>query len=208
MDAARAERLALCDLLEEVGPEGPTVLDGWRTADLAAHLLARDSRPDAVPGMVVAAAHPWTERVESRVHRTVPYAEIVGRLRRGPPRLSVGGLGGWRGDLHEMFVHHEDVRRATRPFEVRSLDPALEDALAISVGRAGGLLARKLPVGLALEPSGRSAIVVRAGPDRVTVAGPIGECVLFVYGRKDAAQVKVRGPAAAITTVREASLGI
>jgi len=108
----------------------------------------------------------------------------------------------------EFFVHHEDLRRATKPFTVRALDPELEAALAASLARSGRFLTRGLPVGLLVEPSGRESIIVRGGAERVTVTGPIGECVLFVYGRQDVAQVTLRGPAAAITTVREASLGI
>lgn len=207
--AVQVERAELCATLLEVGPDAPTLCGEWTTGDLAAHLVVRERRPDAGPGILTSFLSGYSEQVRLD-EATRPYTEIVERIRLGPPRwnpMRIGAIDRLANSV-EMFVHHEDVRRATRPFEVRSLDPALEDALAISVSRAGGLLARKLPVGLALEPSGRSAIVVRAGPDRVTVAGPIGECVLFVYGRKDAAQVKVRGPAAAITTVREASLGI
>ena len=42
---------------------------------------------------------------------------------------------------------------------------------------------------------------MRKGPDRVTVSGPLGECVLFVHGRKEVAQVSVRGPASAVAAL-------
>lgn len=113
MDPARAERHALCELLEELGPEARTLLPGWRTSEMAAHLLARDTRPDAIPGMVLPVASRWTERVQRGIVETGNYSEVVRRLRAGPPALSAGRLpGGWRADLHEWFVHHEDVRRA------------------------------------------------------------------------------------------------
>ncbi|HET6969240.1 MAG TPA: TIGR03085 family protein, partial [Ornithinibacter sp.] len=48
---ARAERLALCDTLLELGPEAPTLCDPWRTRDLAAHLVVRERRPDAAIGI-------------------------------------------------------------------------------------------------------------------------------------------------------------
>ena len=63
-------------------------------------------------------------------------------------------------------------------------------------------------MGLVLEPDGRPSITVRKGPDRVTVSGPLGECVLFVYGRKEVAQVSVRGPASAVAAVRATPMGI
>src|SRR5262249_52743320 len=36
------ERAELCDLLDELGPDAPTLLDGWTTRDLAAHLVLRE----------------------------------------------------------------------------------------------------------------------------------------------------------------------
>ena len=208
MDAARAERLALCDLLTEVGPEAPTVLDGWRTADLAAHLLARDSRPDAVPGMVVAAAHPWTERVERTIRDGVPYTEVVGRLRRGPPRLSVGGLGGWRGDLHEWFVHHEDVRRALglgpRPdsAEQRRLDDGVWAVLPVF----GPLLAHRVRATVVLVSDDGRRRRVRRGTGTVEVHGRPSELLLALFGRQGAATHAIGDPDA-VTAWESAALG-
>ena len=50
---ARAERAALCDLFDSVGPDQPLLCTGWTTRDLAAHLLVRDRRPDAAAGIVI-----------------------------------------------------------------------------------------------------------------------------------------------------------
>jgi uncharacterized protein (TIGR03085 family) len=205
----QVERSALCDTMLEVGAEAPTLCGDWNARDLAAHLVVRERRPDAGPGIVTSFLAGYSEHVR-RSEAQRPFAEIVERIRRGPPHWSpmrVDAIDRLTNSI-ELFVHHEDLRRATKPFSVRSLDPELEEALAASMSRAGRFLARRLPVGLVLEPAGRSSIVVRTGPDRVTVVGPIGECVLFAYGRQDVAQVTVRGPASAITTVREASLGI
>ncbi|CAN5714221.1 MAG: TIGR03085 family metal-binding protein [Ilumatobacteraceae bacterium] len=204
-----AERAALCDTLLEVGPEASTLCGDWTARDLAAHLVVRERRPDAGPGIVTSFLSGYSEHVR-QAEAQRPFAEIVKRIRRGPPRwnpMRVDAVDRLVNSI-EYFVHHEDLRRAARPFSVRSLDPGFEDALADSIRRAGRFLARGLPVGLVLEPAGREPIVVRAAEDRVTVAGPVGECVLFAYGRQAVAQVTVRGPAAAITTVREASLGI
>ena len=41
---ARAERTALCDLFLEVGPDAPTLCEGWTTKDLAGHLVIREGR--------------------------------------------------------------------------------------------------------------------------------------------------------------------
>src|SRR4051812_50200443 len=45
-----SERAALADLFEEVGPDASTCCAGWTTAHLAAHVVVRDRRPDALPG--------------------------------------------------------------------------------------------------------------------------------------------------------------
>ena len=38
------ERRLLCDLLDKLGPSARTLLDGWATRDLAAHLVVRRTR--------------------------------------------------------------------------------------------------------------------------------------------------------------------
>ena len=48
---ARTERSALADLLDQIGPDQPTLCEGWTTRDLAAHLIARERRPDTLPGV-------------------------------------------------------------------------------------------------------------------------------------------------------------
>lgn len=53
---ARSERHALCDLFMEVGPDAPTLCGEWTTRDLAAHLVVRESRPDAAAGILLKAA--------------------------------------------------------------------------------------------------------------------------------------------------------
>jgi hypothetical protein len=50
------EREQLCDLLDELGPQAPTLLDPWTTHDLAAHLVLREHDFPAAPGLVVPGA--------------------------------------------------------------------------------------------------------------------------------------------------------
>jgi len=211
MDPARAERLALCDLLDDLGPERGTLMEGWRTADLAAHLLARDTRPDALPGMVVPATQGWTERVQRGITATVTYADVVGRLRRGPPALSAGRLpGGWRADLHEWFVHHEDVRRANglgpRPdgAEQRRLDDAVWSVLPFF----GPLLARRVDATVVLVSEDGRRRRVRRGPGTVEVHGRPSEVLLGLFGRREAAAVHAIGDPDAVDAWESAALGL
>ena len=57
---ATAQRQALSDLFDRVGPDAPTLNEGWTTRDLAAHLATRDRRPDAAAGIMVPALAGYT----------------------------------------------------------------------------------------------------------------------------------------------------
>ena len=50
--AARLRR-TLCEVFDDVGPDAPTLCEGWATRDLAAHLVVRETRPDAAAGILV-----------------------------------------------------------------------------------------------------------------------------------------------------------
>ncbi len=209
MDPARGERLALCNLFDELGPAGATVLDRWSTTELAAHLLARDTRPDAVPGMVLPQAAGWTQRVERGIREATAYDEIVRRLRRGPPPLWPGRLpGGWRADLHEWFVHHEDVRRANglgpRPdgVEQRRLDDGVWSVLP----GLGPLLARRLDATVVLVSEDGRRRRVRRGPGLVEVHGRPSELLLALFGRSGA-EVEAIGDPQAVAAWGSARLG-
>lgn len=206
---AQAERIALCDLFVDVGPDVPTLCAGWNARDLAAHLVVRERRPDAAAGLIVPAAAGYGERV--RVAETErPWPELVERVRRGPPPwspLHIGTVDELVNSV-EFFVHHEDVRRAQDGWIARQLTPELEDAIAAPLRRVGGMLTRRAGVGIVLEPAGRDAVRLRKGDPVVRIGGPIGELVLYVYGRKDVARVDLDGPADAVERVRSASFGL
>jgi uncharacterized protein (TIGR03083 family) len=63
MTFARDERVALCALLDDAGPSAPTLCEGWRTVDLAAHLVLREHRPDAGIGVLGGPMARYTRRV-------------------------------------------------------------------------------------------------------------------------------------------------
>src|SRR3954465_12882993 len=106
---ARSERHALCDLLIRTGPDAPTLCQGWTTGDLAAHLLMRERRPDAAPGIVVPLLGGHTARVPRRIARDTSFPRLVELLRQGPPAWSPFALPGVEGSANmvEYFVHHE-----------------------------------------------------------------------------------------------------
>jgi uncharacterized protein (TIGR03085 family) len=196
---SRSERQALADLLAELGPDAPTCCAGWRTRDLAAHLVVRDRRPDAAAGFVVGGPlAAWTDRVMAGARRR-DFAALVADVRSGPPAWVPTA---WPAvdrlvNTAEMAIHHEDVRRAQPGWSPRELDRATQDRLWSAVpllgrsgaaGTDGGLIARRTDL-----PGGTSVRRLRAGSPMTTVAGPPLEVLLWVSGRQDVARVEVTG---------------
>jgi uncharacterized protein (TIGR03085 family) len=207
---ARTERLVLCELFADLGPDAPTLLGEWTTRDLAAHLVMRDRRPDAAPGVFVRALEAYTEHVREREAER-PWTELVELVRDGPPIWSpmrVPAIDTLANSV-EFFVHHEDVRRAQPTWTARELAADLDDSLTTALRRMGAVLTRAAKgIGLVLRPPGRDDIRLRRGDPTVVISGPLGEGVLFAYGRKDVAAVKLDGPPAAVAHVAAAPFGL
>ena len=195
---ARRDRLALCDLFDELGPDAGTLDEGWTTADLAAHLVARDRRADSVPGLVVPALAGWSEHVRREILRR-PYTDVVEILRAGPPKWSpLRRRGADRvGNTHEFFVHYEDVRRCRDDWEPRRLDAEADADIWRVVRWFGRRAFRPSPVGVVLEWGDQTFRAHRGTPE-VTITGPPGELLLYAFGRQDHACVDLDGDSAGV----------
>lgn len=189
------ERRELCDLMDELGPDAPTLCQGWTTLDLAAHLVLREHFKK------------WTgDRLMTAKSAGLP--AIVQRLRAGAPlipwrvprmRTVLNGV--------EYFIHHEDVRRANG--RARRADRPDLDAMAWrAVGFAGRRVGRQLrPHGLSmLCPDGRTRHIGPAGG--ATLRGEPTELLLYLSGRRDAAEVTVDGAADAVAALQQAHAGM
>jgi len=230
MRYARDERLALCALLDQVGPREPTLCEGWVTVDLAAHLVLREHRPDAGLGMLGGPLAVRTRRLQRRLTDRTPFQNLVEMIRNGPPRLSPFGLPGVdeRANAVEFFVHHEDVRRAQPGWEPRKLDQGMTEMLWRRLGMARFVL-RKAPVGVELarddrpEPAASGGSGASGGPGAsrgsggprvritakhrtpvVTVTGSPAELTMWAMGRTTAARVRLDGSPAAVQALTAA----
>jgi len=204
---SRGERLALADLLDELGPDAPTLCVGWTTGDLTAHLVVREGEPLAAAGILIPPLAQRTADAMARLRRDHSHAELVSRVRNGPPSWSPLRLGLLDGAANtvEFFVHHEDVRRAQEGWEPRRLDPDLQEFLWRRLRTAGRLLFRSAAVGILLaRPDGGAVQRVRSGEPTAVLAGRPSELTLYAFGRKDAARVDVSGPDAAVEALRHA----
>ena len=211
---AHLERLALCSTLTRVGPDAPTLCEGWNARDLAAHLVLRERRPDAAAGVLIPALAGHTQRVQDSLAEQ-SWAGLVDMVREGPP--------GWNPtrvpsvdeaiNLAEFYVHHEDLLRAQPGWghsQKRSMEPAMAEALWSRLRQVGQLLFRRAPVGVVLAADGYGRKQVRGATKAGTVAilGEPAELLLFAFGRAAHADVSFDGPPEAVEALRGAALGL
>jgi uncharacterized protein (TIGR03085 family) len=194
---AARERAGLADLLDELGPGAPTCCEGWTTAHLAAHVVVRDSRPDAMPGFGVErfwSAGPlsrWSHHLEDRTRSGTPYPELVARVRTGPPAWSPVRLPAvdrvFNGS--EFVIHHEDVRRAQPEWRPRAISTADQDqiwGLVTAFARA----VRRPTVLRRSDATVTEHRVGGSGTARTGTGEPL-ELLLWLSGRRSIARVEV-----------------
>jgi uncharacterized protein (TIGR03085 family) len=189
------ERREICDLFLELGPDAPTLCDGWTTADLAAHMVLREHYQR------------WGDR-KREAEKAKGYIVVVARLRAGAPffpwrvprlRNVFNGL--------EFFIHHEDVRRANGQGP-RAERPDLEALSWRMTGFNGRRLAKTMrPHGIELVNPEGARRTFGAGTF-ATLTGPASEIVLYMGGRRATAHVTVSGPPEAVAALEAADLKV
>jgi uncharacterized protein (TIGR03085 family) len=195
---ADVERAELADLFDKLGPDAPTCCEGWTTAHLAAHLVVRERRPDALVGYGMesvglgAPLAAWAHRLEDQLRTSTAYADVVARFRAGPPPWSPMALpvAGRALNGTEFAIHHEDARRAQPDAAPRALPREVQDQLWTAVVLFGRRAARRKG-GLVLRRSDVPYVEKRYGEGRTTVAGEPMELLLWASGRRDVARVTV-----------------
>ncbi|MGP7960854.1 TIGR03085 family metal-binding protein [Sanguibacter sp. A247] len=199
------EREALASLLHEVGPDAPTLCEGWRTRHLAVHLAQRELAPwmalQSVPGPIGRRTTASFDEAAEACNDPATYHDTVDRWAAAPAAWSPRAFAGDAINLIEFFVHGEDVRRASDSAPApaplpRALEPAEEDALWQAVRRMVPLLLHRCPVGVVyVLDDGRRALVHRPKDERgtVVVTGAVGELALHAHGRGARALVEAVG---------------
>lgn len=192
--------------MRAVGPDAPTLCEGWTTRDLAAHLVIREYRPDAAPGILIPFFAAHTAKVQNDVAGRNEWDQLVDKVASGPPVYSPFKLLDPVANVAEMFIHHEDVRRAQPGWEPRVLEQALVSSLRRTLRLMARLTLAKIPGRVALRtPEGKSVLTAGSGP-AVVVTGLPEELLLFSVGRQ--ARVEFDGDAAAVQAVRDAPKGL
>lgn len=186
MGVASDERRQLCDLLAQLGPEAPTLCQGWTTRDLAVHLVVREQRPDAIAGRFLRSLSERGERVQGEL-RAQGWPELIEQVRQGPPKWNPLGFRGVDEAVNsaEFYVHHEDVRRAQPGWQPRPSEPEREDALWKALGRVAKVFYGRSPVGVTLRRPDGHEIAARQGPRTVRILGEPSELILHAFSRSE-----------------------
>ncbi|MFE1592592.1 TIGR03085 family metal-binding protein [Nocardia sp. NPDC058705] len=185
MSLARRERHALVETMTEAGPAAPTLCGTWTVHDLAAHLVVRERRPDASLGIVVSPLAGYLEKAQAKIAQR-PFTELLELVRTGPPWWSPLRPVDAVANLSEMFVHHEDVRRAEPGWEPRQLAQQDEDRLWRTLRTMARAAYRKAPLPVVLAtPQGDTITAHRGDGAEVVLTGTPSELLLHAFGRDE-----------------------
>ncbi len=190
------ERRAFAETLRVVGPDAPTLIEGWSAHDIAAHVVSLDQLagvPTFLARVAVAKGIRLNDVAGRFADRSIRgpkrrgFEWAVERLDREPPRLllrdSLAPVG-----MFEVFVHHEDVRRASLAEQPRAAPEALSHVVEWLL-----LYHRRLVQDMQLvirTPHGENTI--GTGPT-VTLEGSVAEVVLWLAGRREASAATATG---------------
>lgn len=197
---AQRERQGLVEAMRAVGPDAPTLCAGWTVRDLAAHLVVRERRPDAAPGILLKPLAGHLARVQAKA-ASRPFPVLLDQVRTGPPWWSPLRPVDAVANLPEMFVHHEDVRRAEPGWRPRELTAADDDKLWSLVCRTAPTSYRRASVTVELAtPDGRRTRARSGSGTVVTLTGRPSELLLHAFGR-DEVRLETAGPPDAVRAV-------
>lgn len=200
MSLAQHERAELVLTMTAVGESAPTLCGEWTARDLAAHLVVRERRLDASPGILLPFLAGYTEHVQKSVAAR-PFQQLVAEIASGPPIWSPFKLLDPLINVGEMFVHHEDLRRAGPGWRPRLLSTDMENKLWSTAGMVGRLAYRPSRVGVELRTTDGRTSVVKKGDRSVVLTGKPSELLLHAFGRNEV-EVDFQGQQGDVDAVR------
>ncbi|HCK79332.1 MAG TPA: TIGR03085 family protein [Actinobacteria bacterium] len=208
---AQSERAGLCDALERLGPQAPTLCEGWTAKDLAGHLIVREGRPDAAIGIMIPAARGYTARAQDKATQR-PWSDVIMRIRSGPPRGSMMRLTkvDALANTIEYLVHHEDLLRAQPGWQPRNVDAEFENDLWAKLHQFAPRLMKSSPVAIDLVRANGDRLHAAQGTPgagTVTITGSVIDLVMLAYGRHEH-RAEFSGAQADVAAVKSASFGI
>ncbi len=203
MTLAQRQRAQLLDLFLELGPFAPTLCEGWKTQDLAAHLWIREHKPQALPGMGIKKFAALTDRIQMESLHTHGFTGLVARLRKPslvmrPVDALVNGA--------EYFIHHTDVLRANDRDQVLSSKD--EESLRAPLKMFAGKAAKAYGDRVVIDTNDGKKLEIGQGTRPVHLVGAPSEVLLFLAGRTENAKVELIGEPDAVKRFTESAGGI
>ena len=162
---------------------------------------------DATFGIAIPFLAGYTAKVQNQTAQSTNWHDLVEMIASGPPVYSPFKLIDAVANVGEMFIHHEDVRRAVDGWQPRVLDESIVAVLRRQLGLLSRVTLAKLPARVVLQTTAGQQIARVGHGDAVTVTGEPPELLLFATGR-DAARVEFDGDPQTIAAVRAAPRGL
>ncbi len=188
----QAERQYTLDLLQKLSPKqwhASTLCNGWTVEDIVAHLVARERSTYSDIGLVLPSLHYIHDKKINSI-KAKGHDYILKKLAHYPwwmPAIA---------NTAEFYIHNEDILRGElqmqRPRPSKEAGEILWKALHGITKIRKDLVADLGSVQIENIQTGAVLTIENKHADKDTViAGLPGELLLFVYGRRSAAKVKI-----------------
>ena len=197
---SKSERQGLVETLKALGPDAPTLCEGWLTKHLLAYLIMRETEPVNASGILLKGRQKQTQnRLEEL---STHFESNLSKLKSGPPLWNpMRYLDKWVNAL-EMLIHHEDVLRAQPNWQRRKFTDSETKELDFLLKIAPRFLVR----GAKVLPT----LVVGDLPTtgRIILRGDQVDLLLFLAGRQSASTVSIEGDESDVADFMKSSFGI
>jgi uncharacterized protein (TIGR03083 family) len=210
VDDIGAERAALADSLEAVGPQAHTACGDWTSFDLAAHVVASDRGAGVLAyGIRTLAArgvslppHPRLVDLAIARQRRDGYGALVSQIRRPCPRL-LRSTAVAASTLFELWMHHDDLTSAN------DLVHGAPAHLALAIPSLVRYQAKRLPAARLIVRT-TDDYEWRLGPDNappVVLSGSTEDVVRWLAGRRPAEAPRIEANDVVIADLVRAFVG-
>ena len=205
---AKRERSAICQTLRQLGPDQPTLCQGWSTKDLLVHLIVRENRPDAAVGLFIPFLGSYTDSI-SKKYKEKSFEDLISIFENGPKSPSPFALPkvDELANTFEFLVHHEDILRAQNEYQPRKFTE--EDAKFIwsRFTKSAVFFMRKVKVGVVAKTD-QGTYTLKRGNDVVTISGNIIDLVMFAFGRQNKTEIVFEGNPLAVEKLKNSDLSL
>lgn len=216
----RASMLEFLGSLTDAQWRAATLCEGWDVQTLVAHLVTRETEPLPYGAAMITGGKigPHPKELLRKARARGP-SSLVRALQAGPPWFYRLPGPAALVNFIENWVHNEDLRRGALQ-QPRTTAQEAQQALWSALHIIGRLMLRSIKVAgtvALVQPTGKAmafrvgtVFPTKADPATATayIRGDPGEIVLFLFGRKSAAQVSLDGDQRLVDALRNEQMSI